>query len=153
MVDITYSRDFVHDDWRDGEDVVQAGGEKGFNQKFHALEDEFDKIETVFDTVDSEIKRIQRLNFVLAQAGVRIAATSASEEFPVETYSRSELPENVEKAYFAVIFPIAGPTNIQHTFLYRTAPGNQIDVTVQFFNPGAAQTRFNFRILTLATQT
>jgi hypothetical protein len=152
MADITYTREFIHEDWRDSEDIVQAGGEKGFNQKFHALEDEFDKIETVFNNVDSEIKRIQRLNFVLAQAGVTLAANSASEEFPVETYSRVGLPEDVEKAYFAVIFPISGPTNIQHTFLYRTAPGSQIDVTIQFFNPGAAQTRFNFRILTLATQ-
>lgn len=31
MADITYKRVFEHDDWIDNEDVVQAGGEKGFN--------------------------------------------------------------------------------------------------------------------------
>jgi len=152
MADITYTRAFRHDDWIDNEDVVQAGGEKGFNQKFHGLEAEFDNIATAIGTVDSEIKKIQRLKFLLAEAGVTLAAGATSSEFPVETYDRSTLPANVEKAYFAVIFPISGPTNIQHTFLYRTVPGNQIAVSVQFFNPAAAQARFNFRVLTLATQ-
>jgi hypothetical protein len=39
-----YQRKFKHDDWIDNQDVVQADGERGFNPKFHALEDEFDAI-------------------------------------------------------------------------------------------------------------
>jgi hypothetical protein len=152
MADINYARNFQHQDWIDNEDVVQAGGEKGFNKKFHDIEAEFDRIGTVVGTVNTEINRIQRLQFLSAEAGVSVNPATASQEFVVETYDRSTLPTNVEKAYFVVIFPISGPTNIQHTLLYRTQPANKIAVTVQFFNPGAAIARLNFRVLTLATQ-
>lgn len=152
MADITYNRAFTHVDWIDNEDVVQADGEKGFNKKFHDLEGEFDKISGVVTDVNTAIKRIQRLDFLLAQPPTNLAANTASAEFPVETYDRAGMPANVEKVYFAAIFPTAGPTNIQQTFLYRTAPGGKISVTVQFFNPGAAQASFSFRIMALATQ-
>jgi hypothetical protein len=153
MADITYARTFQHEDWVDNEDVVQASGEKGFNQKFHAIEGEFDKLATVMSTVDSEIKKIQRLNFVNAQAPINLAANTASAEFPVETYDRSTLPPNVEKAYFVVILPTSPPpTPILHTFLYRQVPGNRIAVSVQFFNPITSTVSFAFRVLTLATQ-
>jgi hypothetical protein len=152
MADINYARTFQHQDWIDNEDVVQAGGEKGFNKKFHDIEAEFDRLGTVVGTVNTEINRIQRLQFLSAEAGVTVNPATASPEFVVETYDRSTLPTNVEKAYFVVIFPISGPTNIQHTLLYRTQPANKIAVTVQFFNPGAAIARLNFRVLTLATQ-
>ena len=153
MADITYNRTFAHTDWIDNEDVVQAGGDKGFNQKFHALEGELDKIGVVMGTIDAEIKKVQRLNFVVAQPPVVLAAATASAEFAVETYERAGMPPNVEKVYSIVILPQAGPTHLQHTILYRTAPGNKMAVSVQFFNPGAAPATFAFRVMTLATQT
>lgn len=152
MADINYVPVVVFQPDVDGEDVVQAGGERGFNKKFSDIRSEFDKIGTVVGTINTEINRIQRLQFLLAEAGVTMNAATASAEFVVETYDRSTLPVNVEKAYFVVIFPISGPTNVQHTLLYRTVPGNKIAVTVQFFNPGATAARVNFRVLTLATQ-
>jgi hypothetical protein len=45
--DVTYSRQFAHTDWIDGESRVQAGltpEELGFNARFHAVENEFDAI-------------------------------------------------------------------------------------------------------------
>lgn len=42
-----FVRQFVHADWVDGEDVVQAGatpGEDGFNQRFHRIEDDLDAL-------------------------------------------------------------------------------------------------------------
>jgi hypothetical protein len=153
MADITYTRNiFKHEDWIDNEDFVQAGGEKGFNQKFHDIEAEFDEIAGVVGDVNTAIKRIQRLDFMLAQPPTQLAANTASAEFPVETYDRTNMPPNVEKVYFATIFPVNGPTNIQQIFLYRTVPGNKISVTVQFFNPNAIPASFSFRIMTLATQ-
>lgn len=152
MANINYVRTFDFELLVDGEDVVSAEGEKGFNKKFNDIKAEFDKLGVVVGDVNTEINRIQRLQFLLAESGVNINAGAASAEFPVETYDRSTLPVNVEKAYFVVIFPVSGPTNVQHTFLYRTAPGNKISVTVQFFNPGAAIAKLNFRVLTLATQ-
>jgi hypothetical protein len=150
MADIVYNRAFTHDDWIDNEDVVQAGGEKGFNQKFHAIETEFDSVSAVVGELNTAIKRIQRLDFMLAQPPVALAANTASAEFPVETYDRAGMPANVEKVYFAVILPVNGPTHIQQTFLYRQVPGNKINVTVQFFNPGAAAATFAFRVMTMA---
>jgi hypothetical protein len=152
MADITYARTFSHLDWIDNEDVVQAEGENGFNVRFHGVEDELDKVGAAFGVVDAEIKKIQRLRFLMAEAGVRLAAATASPEIDVEVYSRTGLPENVEKVYSIVIFPISGPTHIQHTLLYRNVPGNQVQVKLQFFNPGGAEARFNYRVLTLATQ-
>jgi hypothetical protein len=152
MADITYQSTFGFVPWIDGESLVQAGTENGFNQKFQDIEAEFDKISGVFNDVDTAIKRIQRLDFLLAQPPIQLAANTASTEFPVETYDRTGMPPNVEKVYFATIFPAGGPTHIQQTFLYRPVPGNRISVTVQFFNPGAAQASFSFRVMTLATQ-
>lgn len=153
MANITYTPAFRHDDWIDNEDVVQAGGEKGFNKKFHDLENEFGKIETVVGKIDTEIKKIQRLVFVKSEPRFKLRANSGSSEFEIEKYDRSNLPEDVEKAYFVVIFPFSSPTYIQHTLLYRPLPGNQIAVSVQFFNPGTLEAEFSFRVLTLAVQT
>ena len=150
MADITYNRAFAHDDWIDNEDVVQAGGEKGFNQKFHAIETEFDSIANIVGQLNTALKRIQRLDFMLAQPPIDVAPNATSAEIPVETYDRAGMPANVEKVYFAIILPVSGPTHVQQTFLYRQVPGNKIAVTVQFFNPGAAVSKFAFRVMTMA---
>jgi hypothetical protein len=44
---VTYNRTFQHQDWIDNQDIVQAGGERGFNVEFHGLEAEFDALSTV----------------------------------------------------------------------------------------------------------
>jgi hypothetical protein len=153
MADITYTRAFQHEDWVDNEDVVQAGGEKGFNQKFHAIESEFDSLTTVVSEINTEINNIQRLIFVSAQAPFTLSANTASAEFAVETYNRTGFPANIEKVYFALILPATTPAQpIQHTFLYRLLPNSNVEVKVMFFNPGTAVANFGFRILTLAAQ-
>lgn len=43
----TFARTFVHDDWTDGESVVQAEqtvGEEGFNERFHRIEEDLDAL-------------------------------------------------------------------------------------------------------------
>ncbi len=55
MTNITYKRDFQHDDWMDNQDIVQAGGEKGFNSKFHALEKEFDKLTNIIAQINASL--------------------------------------------------------------------------------------------------
>jgi hypothetical protein len=78
MADIIYNRAFAHQDWIDNEDVVQAEGENGFNVRFHAVEDELDKVGDAFALADAEIKKIQRLQFLQAVAGVSLNANTAS---------------------------------------------------------------------------
>jgi hypothetical protein len=44
-----FQRTFAHEDWVDGENVVQAGqtpGEEGFNARFHKIEDDLNAIRT-----------------------------------------------------------------------------------------------------------
>jgi len=44
-----FARTFTHNDWVDGESVVQAGqtvGEEGFNARFHAIEKDLDAVKT-----------------------------------------------------------------------------------------------------------
>ena len=153
MADIVYTRDFTHQDWIDNEDVVQAEGENGFNIRFHGLEGELDRIGSVVGTIDTEIKKIQRMNFMTAQPPITLAANTATTEFQIELYDRASLPPNVEKVYFPIIVHVSGSTRIFHTILYRQAPANKIAVSVQFFNADpAAAAQFAFRVLTLATQ-
>lgn len=67
----TFQRSFVHQDWIDGESVVQAGsttGEQGFNLRLHRIEDDFDKLAAdvalAFTTV-AELRR--QLSTLLAE--------------------------------------------------------------------------------------
>jgi hypothetical protein len=56
---IGYSRRFQHQDWVDFVDPVQAGGNDGFNSRFHALESEFDLISTAITSVDNAVTGLQ----------------------------------------------------------------------------------------------
>ena len=52
---INYTRTFAHIDWIDNVDRVQAGGDSGFNGRFHSVEAEFDTISGVVTQFDSEL--------------------------------------------------------------------------------------------------
>jgi hypothetical protein len=52
---ITYTRTFAHVDWIDNVDRVQAGGDGGFNGRFHSVEAEFDTISGVVTQVDGQL--------------------------------------------------------------------------------------------------
>src|SRR5262244_2746566 len=54
-----YTRQFQHQDWIDFVDPVQAGGNNGFNERFHALESEFDLIAAAMTSVDSAVTNLQ----------------------------------------------------------------------------------------------
>ena len=54
-----YTRQFQHQDWIDFVDPVQAGGNNGFNERFHALESEFDLIAAAVTSVDNAVTSIQ----------------------------------------------------------------------------------------------
>jgi len=56
---VTYNRTFQHQDWIDNQDIVQAGGERGFNAEFHSLEAEFDKITGVVTELNAGLGAFQ----------------------------------------------------------------------------------------------
>jgi hypothetical protein len=45
---ISFTRTFVHPDWADNVDRVQASGDSGFNERFHAIEADLDTISSAF---------------------------------------------------------------------------------------------------------
>src|ERR1700749_1194667 len=54
-----YTRQFQHQDWGDFVDPGQAGGNNGFNERFHALEAEFDLISAAITSVDNAVTTIE----------------------------------------------------------------------------------------------
>jgi hypothetical protein len=55
---IDFTPTFAHTDWVDNVDRVEAGGDNGFNQRFHALEDNLETISTTFDDVESALNTL-----------------------------------------------------------------------------------------------
>ncbi len=52
---ITYTPQFSHQDWVDNVDRVQAGGDSGFNVRFHGIEGEFSTLTTVVKEISDAI--------------------------------------------------------------------------------------------------
>jgi hypothetical protein len=59
MANITYQRTYKHQDWVDNQDIVSAGGDRGFNVEFHALETEFDSISGVVSKISAGLGAFQ----------------------------------------------------------------------------------------------
>jgi hypothetical protein len=59
MANITYHRTYKHQDWVDNQDIVSAGGDRGFNVEFHALETEFDNISGVVSQISAGLGAFQ----------------------------------------------------------------------------------------------
>ncbi len=53
-----YQPDFEHDPWIDNVDLVQAGGERGFNLLFDQIQIEFDKISKAIERIDDFLDTI-----------------------------------------------------------------------------------------------
>ena len=58
MANITYTRSVSFNDYVDGQTIVSAGGNDGFNVRFHALEKEFDTISSVVGQVNAAINAL-----------------------------------------------------------------------------------------------
>src|SRR3954451_1845790 len=55
---ITYTRTFTHHEWLDNVSRVQAGGDDGFNVRFHSLEGEFDTISRVVEQIAGALDQL-----------------------------------------------------------------------------------------------
>jgi len=53
---ITYTPQFKHQDWIDNVDRVAAGGDNGFNARFHALEAEFTNLSKVVEDLSKAMR-------------------------------------------------------------------------------------------------
>lgn len=55
MSPVVYTSGFRHQDWIDNQDRVEAGGDNGFNVRFHGLEGEFRTLEGVVTQISNAI--------------------------------------------------------------------------------------------------
>lgn len=55
MPEIIYNPEFDPIPYQDGVDIVQAGGENGFNQRFDAIKDEFARLSTVIAQINASL--------------------------------------------------------------------------------------------------
>lgn len=55
---VSYARTFQHTDWIDNQDRVQAGGDSGFNGRFHGIENEFDTLSGVVAAVNTDVSAL-----------------------------------------------------------------------------------------------
>jgi hypothetical protein len=80
---VTYNRTFQHQDWIDSQDIVQAGGERGFNAEFHSLETEFDKITGVVAELNAGLGAFQSVGTAaVAYAGGSVGIGSFAAASP-----------------------------------------------------------------------
>jgi hypothetical protein len=85
-----YTRTFQHQDWIDFVDPVQAGGNNGFNERFHALESEFDLISAAIASADSAISGLQSAPIALGLTIVVGIANGATIPAPAGFDPRTE---------------------------------------------------------------
>jgi hypothetical protein len=89
-----YNRTFQHTDWVDFVDPVQAGGNNGFNERFHSLENEFDLISAVIGSVSNAIdsakdaiasvnNKVETLKATPPDIGIAITGYIASTAIPI----------------------------------------------------------------------
>jgi hypothetical protein len=57
--DLSYAPTFVHTDWLDNIDRVEAGGPSGLNARLHAIESDLHQVSTVVDQINAEITKLE----------------------------------------------------------------------------------------------
>jgi hypothetical protein len=152
-------RSFVHADWQDGEDVVSAegaGGDEGFNARFHKIEGDLDALShdnarmfecmaelradlaILLEEVRSELNRINAdLHALRPSAG---DTTLPPITFPRD---RFDLPAKITPPVGPG--PVVGPVNPWGPFInpgnYTTVPGTYTTLPAEMLgNPGTVWT-------------
>lgn len=150
MANITYARTFRHDDWIDNEDVVQAGGDKGFNKKFHDVEAEFDKIAAVVGQINAALQRGLTLQPVVTLSK-QLAANQITDPEDIDLYNNADFPAGVKKVYQVSIEPAPGAHGqVSYNLIYAAAPGEKTKVSIWFKEEKNLLTRITARVFSLA---
>jgi hypothetical protein len=132
---ITFTRGFSHTDWVDNVDRVEAGGDNGFNGRFHSLESDLDTISNTFGDVQTALNTLgtppgaQTSFTTLTPAFVATAqtawsfrdgfaekpggATSANGQSPIA------LPHNQQITLFRVVGQNTSASGVLRIGLYR----------------------------------
>jgi hypothetical protein len=149
MATITYARTFRHDDWIDNEDVVQAGGEKGFNKKFHDMEAEFDKIATAFGQVNTALQKGISIQPVITLAK-QLSPNQITDPEDIDLYNNADFPTGVKKVYQVSIEPAPGAHGQVSYNLIYTAVGEKTKVSIWFKEEKNQLTRITARVFSIS---
>jgi hypothetical protein len=143
MTTIHYGPQFQHTDWLDNVSRVKAGGEDGFNRRFHGLEEEFATISSVVDAINT---RLQQLSTQPAPTEVKTSVTPVTTALGNQGWSHimggATKPGGATAA--SGMIPIAVPhgNRIRSLRALGTKSGaaGTLDVNLrrQQLNPGAA---------------
>jgi hypothetical protein len=134
-----YTRQFQHQDWIDFVDPVQAGGNNGFNERFHALESEFDLIAAAIGSVDNAVTNLQSAP---PAVGLTIALSiSNGAKIPVPSgFQQSETKFFAFVKFYQVVPQQAG-SNVQGFNVYAKDDGTVVATTGGVFSTtGPGQT-------------
>jgi hypothetical protein len=149
MAEISYQRTFEHQDWIDNEDVVQAEGENGFNVRFHALENELDRIGETIGQVAEVVERGLGARPVITLA-IQLGANEVSDPEEIDLYDNADYPGGARRLYQVVIEPFGSfHGQASHHFLYSSAAADQTQVRIWFKNERSEVARFSARIFAL----
>lgn len=150
MANITYARTFKHDDWIDNEDVVQAGGEKGFNKKFHDMEAEFDKLAVVVGQINTALQTGLSLQAVITLSK-QLNPNQITDPEDIDVYNNADFPAGVKKVYQVSIEPAPGAHGqVSYNLIYAPAPGEKTKVSIWFKEEKNVLTRFTARVFSLS---
>ena len=150
MANISYKRTFTHDDWIDNEDVVQAGGEKGFNKKFHEFENELDEISKVIGEIDVSLQKGIKIKHIITLSK-QLNADQITNPEDFDLYDNADFPAGVRKVYQVSIEPNPGAHGqITYNLIYEQAAGNKTKVSIWFKNEKNVMTRFNTHVVSLS---
>lgn len=148
MANITYARTFRHDDWIDNEDVVQAGGEKGFNKKFHDVEAEFDKIAAVVGQINAALQKGISLQ-PIATLSEQLNANQITDPKDIDLYNNADFPGGTKKLYQVSVEPAPGAHGQVSYNLIYTSQGDKTKVSIWFKEEKNVLTRITARVFSL----
>jgi hypothetical protein len=150
MANITYARTFHHDDWIDNEDVVQAGGEKGFNKKFHDLETEFDAIGTVVGQINTTLQKGLTVQPVITLSK-QLTPLQITDPDDVELYNNADFPGGAKKLYQVSIEPAPGAHGqVSYNLIYAPVAGEKTKVSIWFKEEKNTLTRITARVFSIS---
>jgi hypothetical protein len=140
-----YTRQFQHKDWIDFVDPVEAGGNNGFNQRFHALEGEFDLIAAAITSVDNAVAGLQNASPAIGITIATLLSNGASIPIPSGFQASETKFFAFVKQYTVDLSQAAGhsigflvTTNDQGTITAETIPLNNPTPGQSVFATGIA---------------
>ncbi len=150
MANITYTRAFRHDDWIDNEDVVQAGGEKGFNKKFHDLEVEFDALGAVVGQINTALQQGLTIQSIISLSK-QLTPNQITDPEDIDLYNNADFPAGTKKIYQVSIEPVPGAHGqVSYNLIYAPAAGDKTKVSIWFKEEKNTLTRFVARVFSIA---